>query len=57
MLNLAVHVNCKTKLHGPDVVGHVHIQEGIDVPLVIIIQPSMNLVCRLCVELWTYVSK
>ena len=57
MLNLAVCVDCKTKLRGPDVVGHVHIQEGVDVHLAIIVQPSMNLVCRLGVELWRYVSK
>jgi hypothetical protein len=42
MLNLAVRVDCETKLRGPDVVGHVHIQEGIEVHLVIIGQPSMN---------------
>jgi len=57
MLNLAVRVDLKTKLRGLDVVGHVHIQEGVDVHLVIIEQTSMNLVCRLRVELWRYVSK
>ena len=57
MLNLAVRVDFKTKLRGLDVVGHVHIQEGVDVHLVIIVQTSMNLVCRLHVELWRYVSK
>jgi len=57
MLNFAVRVDFKTKLRGLNFVGHVDIQEGVDVHLVFIVQTSMNLVCRLHVELWRYVSK